>query len=437
MREQLLAIFQAAVGAVRPDQAIMRHVQIKDHKLWAGGKEFDLDKGVIRVIGAGKGAAPMAQAIEKLLGSRITEGLAVVKYGHTLQLGSINLAEASHPVPDAKGEKAAQEILAIARQCKPNDLLICLFTGGASALLPAPAHGLTLEDIQQTTSLLLASGASIEEVNAIRKHLSDLSGGQLALAANGASVLSIIVSDVIGDSLEAIASGPTAPDSSTFKQCMEIIEKYGLVGQLTPGVSERLEAGLKGRIPETPKPGNPCFDKVTNIIVASNGQALTAAAEKAEEMGFMVEKRAEPMMGEASEIAKELVERAKVISRHLKRGEKPVCLLAGGETTVTLAGEGLGGRNQEMALTAAIELENTENIEALFAGTDGTDGPTDATGGFAFNTSAAKMEGLAQTYLASHDSYHALKKSEDLLVTGPTLTNVMDMAILLVFPPES
>lgn len=436
MRKQLQEIFSAAVDAVRPDQAILQHVKINGPLLEAGGNTFNLDRGLVRLVGAGKGAAPMAEAMEKLLGSRIVAGCVVVKYGHTLNLSHVRLHEASHPVPDQGGLAGAAEILALAAECRPDDLLLCLLTGGASALLPAPAKGLSLEDLQKTTSLLLASGAAIEEINAVRKHLSALSGGQLARATNDAYILSIIVSDVIGDSLEAIASGPTAPDGSTFRQCMDIARKYNLLEQLPPNVVKHLEAGAAGKIPETPKPGDPCFDKVTNIIVASNGQALAAARRKAEMLGYSVEMVVEPMEGEAGETARELINRAKNISEHLKPGSRPVCLLAGGETTVTLTGNGLGGRNQEMALAAAIELENHNNIGALFAGTDGTDGPTDATGGFAFSTSAARMEGGAKGYLEAHDSYHALKKSGDLLVTGPTLTNVMDIAIILIQPPQ-
>lgn len=436
MREQLLAIFEAAVVAVKPDQALLRHIHLQGNTLLAGGQKYNLERRSVKVVGAGKGAAPMAEAVEKILGQRISQGYIVVKYGHALTLSNMMIKEASHPVPDSSGEAGAREILKIAESCSPEDLLICLFTGGASALLPAPANGLTLEEIQATTSLLLSSGAPIQEVNAVRKHLSKISGGRLAQAANGANILSIIISDVIGDDLEAIASGPTAPDGTTFGECLEIIRKYKLTEQLPASILRHLEAGAAGKVEETPKPGAACFDKVTNIIVASNGQALLAAQARAEELGYRVDVQPTPMTGEASDVAHELIDQAKMLARKLGAGDPGICLLAGGETTVTVTGEGLGGRNQEMALTAAIELEGIDNIAALFAGTDGTDGPTDATGGFACGDSVSKMDGKAREFLVAHDSYHALKKSRDLLVTGPTLTNVMDIAIILIRAPE-
>lgn len=430
-RQQLLEIFEAAIRAVQPDQSVLGHLSFRDSKLKADDAEYETGAGKIIVVGAGKGAAPMARALESLLGAHITKGHIVVKYGHELELGHMEISQAAHPVPDSAGEAAAARILELAGEAGPEDLLICLLTGGASALLPAPAEGLTLEDLQKTTSLLLASGATINEVNAVRKHLSRLSGGQLAKAANGARVLSIIVSDVIGDDPGAIASGPTYPDETTFRDCVEIIERYGLGQQLTEKVRKRLYAGAEGKVAETPKKDDPVFARVQNVIVASNSQALAAAAKKAEDLGYAVKIAQEPMTGEAREVARDLVRTARELSSRRKPGAGPICLLAGGETTVTLKGSGRGGRNQEMALAVAIEIVDQDNICALFAGTDGTDGPTDAAGGFAFGNTAAKMQGRAQDFLDNNDSNAALSLAGDQLVTGPTRTNVMDIAILL------
>lgn len=431
LRRQLLEIFQAAVAAVRPGQALLRHVRLNGPLFEAGGTSYDLNSGAVRVIGAGKGAAPMAQALEKLLGDKIQSGLVCVKYDHTLPLRRINVAEAAHPVPDEAGERAANAILAMASRCASNDLLICLFTGGASALLPAPVEGVSLSDLQQTTSALLASGADIIELNAVRKHLSRLSGGQLARNANGAQVISIIVSDVIGDDLAAIASGPTAPDSSTFGQCLDIIAKYDIAAKLPDSVLKHLEKGANGQIPETPKAGEMFFHKVENVIAASNAQALEAAADKARELGLAVHTVPEPMRGEAIATAVKLADKIKELAGAMRPGDPGICLLAGGETTVTVKGSGKGGRNQEMALAAAVELAGESSIGALFGGTDGTDGPTAAAGGFAFGDTASKLDGEAGAYLAANDSFTALRAADDLLVTGPTLTNVMDVAVLI------
>lgn len=435
-REQLRDIFSAALRAVQPDQALLNHLFIKGRNLFAAGEEYNLDKSKIMVVGAGKGAAPMGAALEKLLGDTISQGCLVVKYGHGLKQGKIKIIEASHPVPDKAGEEGAQEILELASNAKAGDLLICLFTGGASALLPAPAAGISLADLQAVTALLLGSGATIDELNTIRKHLSRISGGQLAKAAGGAKILSVIVSDVIGDDLGAIASGPTAPDQSSFRDCLTIIDKYELANKFPAKALQRLKDGAAGLIPETPKSEDPVFQKTRNLIIASNAQALDAAAKEAENLGYEVKKVVEPMTGEARIAAGSLIERAKAIRSALPPGAKPVCLLAGGETTVVIKGAGVGGRNQEMALTAALELDSIPGIAALFAGTDGTDGPTDAAGGFAFADTIQKMGGKerALAILSENDSYNALKSAGDLLLTGPTLTNVMDLAIILIDP---
>lgn len=427
-RRILVEIFEAGLSAVRPDSALLSHLQWRDGKLFAGGREYDATKGKIYVVGAGKGAAPMARALEELLEDRLDDGAVIVKYDHSVPLDRLKIMEAAHPVPDEAGVRGAEELLRIAGVAHPEDLVICLFTGGASALLPAPAYGLTLADLKETTSRLLACGASIDELNAVRKHLSAISGGRLAQAAGGARILGIFVSDVIGDKLDVIASGPTAADSSTWQDCLEIIKKYKLQDILPEKVMAVIRAGVAGDIKETPKQGQ--LGNVNNIIIASNSQALAAAAVKARELGYEVETEAKPMCGEAREAASALMVKAKHISE--ERPGVRVCLLAGGETTVTLNGSGLGGRNQEMALAASIEIKHDESIHALFAGTDGTDGPTDAAGGFADSQVWQALGENAQDWLAENDSYHALQKAASLYVTGPTRTNVMDMAIVLI-----
>lgn len=435
-RQCLTEIFQAAIDAVAPGPALLRHLSVEGNTIIAGGRSFAIPENGIYVNGGGKGAAPMAIALENLLGDKIKEGEIVVKYGHDLDLDKIHVHQAAHPVPDAAGLEAAQLVLETARKCDRDDLLICLLTGGASALLPAPVKGVSLEDLQKLTSLLLASGATIEEINIIRKHLSILSGGRLAESANGAGVIALIVSDVLGDDPASIASGPASPDPSTFSDCVRIIEKYSLQEKIPPQILEYLQDGEEGKQPETPKPDNPIFKKVENIVIASNRQAIEAAAAKSAKLGFDTSIMEKPMQGEAALCAQNLLKQAHEIQASLKPHSRPVCLLTGGETTVSLSGNGKGGRNQEMALAASILLEGMDGFYCLFAGTDGTDGPTDAAGGFADNESVNKMGGLqaAQAFLANHDSYEALKKAGDHLITGPTRTNVMDIAIILIMP---
>lgn len=435
-REELLEIFQTAIAAVAPGPAILRYLSIAGDEIRIAGHSFKIPQQGLYVIGGGKGAAPMAQTLENLLGSRIKEGLIVVKYDHGLELDKIKIMEAAHPVPDEAGQLGAEACLQIAKKCRNGDLLICLLTGGASALLPAPAHGLSLADLQKLTSLLLASGAAIEEINAIRKHLSSLSGGRLVQAANGAQILTLIISDVLGDDPASIASGLSSPDPYTYADCLKIIEKYQLESKVPSKVMELLLAGVDGKIPETPKETDQIFKNVENVIIASNHQALEAAAKQSEAFGFDTRILPQAMEGEASAYAEKLLKMAQEIQTSLSPDSRPVCLLAGGECTVSLSGSGKGGRNQEMALAAAIALTGKDGIDCLFAGTDGTDGPTDAAGGFANGQTSAEMGGYeqAKAYLQNHDSYAALKKAGAHLITGPTRTNVMDLAIILIRP---
>ena len=432
----LYSIFDAGVRAVAPDAALMRHVCLEDGQLLVDGQSWKLPRrGRLLVLGAGKGVAPMGAAVEELLGDRIDTGMLVVKYGHGLPLQQIAQVEAAHPVPDAAGAAATRALLELAAGAAADDLVLCLLTGGASALTPAPVNGVTLEDMQQVTELLLRSGATITELNAVRKHLSRFSGGQLARTAAPAGVVSVIVSDVVGDALDVIASGPTAPDVSTFADCMDILARYGLGSAMPPAVLHHLRQGQLHQEAETPKPGDALFRHVQNTLVATNRQALDAAAEQARSHGFRPVILTDRMVGEAREQAALLVTQARQMAAELAADAQPVCLLAGGETTVTLRGRGRGGRNQEMALAASLALQDCPHICALFAGTDGTDGPTDAAGGCAWagNLAVAGLE-QARRALEENDSYAILHHCGALLRTGPTRTNVMDLAILLVWP---
>lgn len=432
----LYSIFDAGVRAVAPDAALMRHVCLEDGQLLVDGQSWKLPRrGRLLVLGAGKGVAPMGAAVEELLGDRIDTGMLVVKYGHGLPLQQIAQVEAAHPVPDAAGAAATRALLELAAGAAADDLVLCLLTGGASALTPAPVSGVTLEDMQQVTELLLRSGATITELNAVRKHLSRFSGGQLARTAAPAGMVSVIVSDVVGDALDVIASGPTAPDVSTFADCMDILARYGLGSAMPPAVLHHLRQGQLHQEAETPKPGDALFRHVQNTLVATNRQALDAAAEQARSHGFRPVILTDRMVGEAREQAALLVTQARQMAAELAADAQPVCLLAGGETTVTLRGRGRGGRNQEMALAASLALQDCPHICALFAGTDGTDGPTDAAGGCAWagNLAVAGLE-QARRALEENDSYAILHHCGALLRTGPTRTNVMDLAILLVWP---
>ncbi len=415
-------IFDAALEAADPAEAVRRHLRVDP-------TAFDR----ILVIGAGKASATMAAAVEELL--PVTGGLVNVKDGHTVPLRRIELNECGHPVPDERGLAGAARIAEIARQAGERDLLICVISGGASALLPLPAPGIRLEEKQAVTRLLLASGATIHEINAVRKHLSALKGGQLARLAQPATVLSLLLSDVIGDSLDVIGSGPTAPDRSTFADAVAILEKYGLWRRAPEPVQARLRAGVRSEIPETPKEGDPAFDRVQNLIVGSNRLAVAAAEARARDLGYEPMVLSTSIEGETREVA---AVHAAIGRETLDSGRPvppPVCLISGGETTVTLRGAGLGGRNQEFALAAAIALEGRPGVLVLSGGTDGTDGPTDAAGAIADGTTVARAAALgldARRFLADNDSYHFFETLGDLLKTGPTGTNVMDIHLLLV-----
>jgi hydroxypyruvate reductase len=435
-RRDARAIFDAALGASDAALAISRHVRLERETLWAGQRPYDLSEyGKIYLSGAGKATAKMAFALEEVLGERLAGGLVIVKRGYKVRLRTVEIVEAGHPIPDQSGVDATNRIIDLLTRAGEKDLVICLVSGGASTLLCCPTDGLSLEDKQKTTQVLLSCGAKIQEINAIRKHISKVKGGRLAEVARPATVLCLILSDVIGDPVEHIGSGPTAPDSTTFSDCLSVIDRYGIVTMIPQPVKMLLEKGAAGDIRETPKAGAPVFDKVQNFLVGNNRSALSAAKERAEALGYQTLTLSSSIEGEARKVAIEHAVMAKDLRSDRTRVRRPVCIISGGETTVTVQGRGLGGRNQEFALAAAIELDGVERVVVLSGATDGTDGPTDAAGGIVDGTTVrrASEKGLdARDYLRKNDSYSFLKAVGDLLMTGPTLTNVMDVQLLLI-----
>jgi glycerate 2-kinase len=381
----------------------------------------------VRVFGCGKASGAMALAAEHVLGERIVDGLVVVKDGYTAATRRIRLAEAGHPVPDARGQAAALEIVERVRAAGAGELVLFLVSGGGSALTPAPAPPITLAEKQETTRLLLAAGATINELNAVRKHLSLLKGGQLARAAAPAEVVSLILSDVVGDPLDVIASGPTAPDRSTFAEARAVLERKGVAARVPAAVRQRLTAGADGSIEETPKPGDRLFDRVRNLIIGNNALVVDEAAAAARRLGYRAELLTRSLQGEARDAALDLVTRARALPPR-------TCLIAGGETTVTVRGAGRGGRCQEFALAAALELRPGEALTILAAGTDGTDGPTDAAGGLVDAGTVRRGEAAgssSHSALDDNDAYTFLTAAGDLVRSGPTNTNLLDLYLVL------
>ena len=418
-------IFHAALLAVDPFTAVERNLEHVQALLRAGTFKK------LMVIGFGKASCSMARACEQYLGDRIDIGAVVTKHGHSRvsdPLNKIRIYEAAHPLPDENGVAATQEIIKLAREADEGTLIVCLISGGGSALLVAP-HEITLQEKQRMTDLLLKSGATITEVNAVRKHLSKVKGGRLAEISYPARIVSLIMSDVIGDRLDVIASGPTSPDQSTYADALEVIEKYGLSGSVPASVVRVLENGKAGLLPETPKEGSAVFQHVENNVIANNLLALQGAEQRAEALGFHTEIISHTMQGEARNAARRLAQR--VSGSNLPR---PFCLISGGETTVTVKGAGVGGRNMELALAFAQEIEGMSGITLLSAGTDGTDGPTDAAGAVVEGHTAARARerGIDPAAdLDNNDSYTFFQKTGGLLVTGPTGTNVMDIQIII------
>jgi len=436
-RRDILDIFYAGVDAADPKGAVTKNLRLRDGELLEiGDDSFDLKTFErIVVVGFGKAASPMALALEDILGPRIAEGTVTTKYGYGIPLKYISTVEAGHPIPDQAGLSAAQNILRLLDTAGEKDLVICLISGGGSALMPMPEESISLTDKQETTRALLECGATIHEINAVRKHMSRVKGGKLATAAFPATLVALMLSDVIGDDLDVIASGPTVPDRTTFGDCMNIIGNYDISVSIPRPVLSFFKRGAEGKEKETPKPGDRVFDSSHAYIIGSSSLSLEAAKKKARDLGYTAMILSSSIEGETREVAKVHAAIAKEIGKTGNPLEKPACIISGGETTVTIRGNGLGGRNMEFCLASAIEIEGMEGATILSGGTDGTDGPTDAAGAIVNGKTAteARLRGVdPRQYLKKNDSYHFFEATGDLLTTGPTMTNVMDIRIIII-----
>lgn len=439
-RKNLREIYTAGINAVNPKNAIESHVKydgsslelLKDGQSFAA---FDLDDfDHILVVGAGKATSPMAQAIENILGNRIESGLISVKYGYTENLSIIKTIEASHPVPDENGVKGASDIRKVLNGAGEKDLVISLISGGGSALLSLPPETISLEEKRTTTDLLLKSGAAIHEINAVRKHLSLIKGGNMAAAAYPATVINLMISDVVGDNMDVIASGPFVPDNSRFSHAVRILDRYGLTDKVPGPVIDYLKDGTNGKVPENPDSKSDIFKKVTNLIVASNIISLKAAKDKADELGYNALILSSQIEGITSDVAAWHWGIAKEVLASGYPVSQPACIISGGETTVVVKGSGLGGRNMEFAIQSATHIRDTK-ITMASIGTDGSDGPTGAAGAVADGStvSRALKKGIdINTFIENNDSYNFFKNINDLIVTGPTNTNVMDLRIVII-----
>ena len=442
-RDEALQIFEAALAAVDPYDSVRRVLSHESGELTLQQAEtelcFDLG-GIDRlyVVGCGKAGAPMARAAEELLGDRISKGLVVVKYGHTLteekQPAHIRIVEAGHPEPDAEGMTRAHEVVEILTGANEKDLVVALMSGGGSSLWPLPAAPITLEEKVELTRQLLASGANIHEINAVRKHVSQIKAGLAARAAYPAQVLVLSISDVIGDRLDSIASGPFAPDTTTFGEVLEILERYGLGTEVPVSIQYHLWNGMAGKVPETPKPGDAAFERVTHCICASNAQALEAAKVEAQSMGYQTEVIERLIEGDVSQASKAFCERLGQMAE--QEPNRRVCLIGGGEPTVILGSSpGRGGRNQQFALASAFQVQRKAGVTVLSCGTDGSDGPTDAAGAVVDGGTINRCQSLGldpREALSNHDAYPLLDRSGYLVKTGPTNANVMDIMLGIV-----
>lgn len=428
-------LVRAALAAVEPAAAVRAHVRRIDSILEVDNRRYDLNSiRHIYVVGAGKASAPMAQAIESILGDRITAGVVSVKYGYTAPTQRIQIDQAGHPIPDERAVQATEKMINLLRQAGPEDLVICVISGGGSALMVAPWPGITLADERRLTNQLLRSGATINEINTVRKHLSQVKGGGLRRLAGPATVISLILSDVLGNPLDVIASGPTVPDPTTYVDAWEVLERYDLINDLPPAIARHLQDGLAGRIPDTPKPGDPIFDRTQNVVVASNAHAVQAAIDRARQDGLNTLLLSTFVEGEAREVAKVFAAIGKELNRSDNPIRRPAVIVAGGETTVTVRGPGRGGRNQEFALSAAIQIDGLDDVTIVAFATDGTDGPTDAAGAIVDGSTVRRARAIGldpRAALVDNDSYTFFQKLGDLIVTGPTNTNVDDLYMII------
>lgn len=425
-----LTILQQAISVVQPENLFKNIFLQSNASLLINNKIIPCNESKIYVLAVGKAAAAMALSVEEQLGNMIAAGLVVTKYGHALPLRHFTVIESGHPVPDEQSVRAAEAIIQFAKSVTANDCVLVLLSGGASALVADLPNNISLSDVQKTFQLLLNCGAAIHEMNTVRKHISTLKGGNLAKLLMPATVLTLAISDVLNNDPSVIGSGLTVPDASTYADAWVILQRYHLLYKVPSAIYEHLQKGLNGEIPDTPKISENCFNKTSFVILANNGMALQSAKKAAEKMGFYAKIVSSQLQGEAKEVAKDIVKYAENYT-----GIKPACLLWGGETTVTIKGNGLGGRNQELVLAAGLALPSHLNAFVLAIGTDGTDGPTDAAGAFTNyeQMQLAKQMGLKpDLFLNNNDAYHFFEQVNGLIKTGPTQTNVMDIVMVFI-----
>lgn len=449
LRKNALSIFQQGIKAADPYQAVKNSLKIKDKQLEIALDFNDSNKirqgnwSKIHIIAFGKAACSMAKAAKEILSeySETSDAIAITNYENVIAVKGVEVIGANHPIPDESGLNAARLIVNRLKNTRAGELVLTLISGGGSALLPLPAEGISLQDKQKTTDLLLASGADIEQINCVRKHLSQLKGGQLAEQASPADLHSLILSDVIGDDLSSIASGPTVADNSTFEQAINILTNKAIWDKIPTTVQDLLIKGRENKIKETAKADAAFFKNTSQTLIGSNRISLDSCLKKAAELGYRTELFSASLCGEASYIAEQLALYAKQVENTSKTNDA-IAILAGGETTVTLTGNGLGGRNQEMALAFAIAAEKhnlTCHWTFLSGGTDGRDGPTDAAGGIVDPGTLIRMRQSnlnPNDFLKNNDSYTALKESQDLVIIGATGTNVADLQVLLIQPEQ-
>jgi hydroxypyruvate reductase len=429
--QNAIDVFAHAVAAVNPSTLIHNHLRWQYPYLDICGERIEFSsRNRLFIIGAGKAAAQMAETVEEILHDQIAGGIVITKHGHGLPLKKIKLYEAGHPIPDERSVLATEEIRRLADELTADDIVLFLLSGGASSLLADYPTDSNLEEVQEVFGLLLKSGATIHEMNTVRKHMSNVKGGQLARHIYPARLYSLILSDVIGDDLDVIGSGPTVPDKTTFADALAVLLKHDMMKKTPPSLARCIVEGCEGKITETPKEGDPVFAFTHNKIIGSNRMALEAASEKAMELGYQPQIITHTLQGESSTLGHLIA----VEAIHYK-GSLPACLLYGGESTVTIKGEGLGGRNMELALAAGTQIIDYPNITILAAGTDGTDGPTDAAGAVvnaAIMKQAALIKFNPTHFLERNDSYHFFSTIDGLIKTGPTQTNVMDLIVVLI-----
>ncbi len=435
-RELALRSLESALNAVDPQQIMKSKILLKNSALHVNGYSFNLKKFKnVYVMGGGKASGSMAEALEEILGKQITNGLVNIPHGSKHKTGIIKFHEANHPIPDEAGVEGTRCMLEIAEQAKDDDIVICLISGGGSSLMPLPRGAISIADKREITNALLKCGATINEINTVRKHISDFKGGWLAKKAYPATILNLILSDVVGDPLDFIASGPTVPDSTTFSAAIKVLKKYDLWGKSPASIKKVLSDGKKGIIPETPKADDEAFKKVFNVVVGNNRFASLTAHEQLKSSGLNTLLLTATLEGEARHVGIMLASIAREIVASGNPIPRPASIIVGGETTVTVVGKGLGGRNQELALAAALKLKGTDGVVVASLSTDGVDGPTDAAGAIVDGktlTRATKMRLTPEEYLAENNSYNFFSKLNDLIFTGPTGTNVNDISIIVV-----